>query len=98
MYLIASVPECQSSYFGGTMTTIIKLCQIRESDGTQHDMVELKRVCKMRYCQSIVNLRKLVRISHAILMCWVRYVCWDMQARSNEVDDTYTVFSHCPRV
>ena len=91
MDLIASVLKCQSSYFCGTMTTI------RESDWIEHSRVELKRVCKMQYCQIIVNLNKLDRISHVILMCWVRYVCWGVHNASNEVDDTYTVSLHCTR-
>ena len=49
----------------------------------------------MRYGQTIVNLNKFDRISHVILMYWIRYVCWDVQAGSNEVDGTllypYTV-------
>ena len=64
MDLIASFPECQSSYFCGTMTTVINLCQIGESDWIEHGRVELKGVCKMQYCQTIVNLKKLDRISH----------------------------------
>ena len=58
-------------------------------------MLELKRVCKMRHCQTIVNLNKLDRISHFIQMCWVWYVCWDVQAGSNELDGTFTVSLHC---
>ena len=95
--LIASVPECQSSYFCGTMTTLIKLCQIRESDWIEHGRVELKSVYKLQYWQTIVNLSKLDRISHVNLMCWVTYVCWDVYAVSNEVDDTFPVSLHCTR-
>ena len=47
MDLLALVPGCQSSNFCGTMTTIIRLYQIRESDGIEHGMVELKMICKM---------------------------------------------------
>ena len=39
MGLLALVPGCQSSIFCGTMITIIRLYQIRESDGIEHGMV-----------------------------------------------------------